>query len=125
MRMNEILKTAVRVSLIGFILSLVVWIFADNWRPVAAGFGAGTLISIVNGQLLRNKVLQLTRVAADNSGKRTGMGFGPRLALVLLGALMAFRFPEVLHLPAILVGSFIVQITMLPVALWHNLRGSS
>lgn len=122
--MSELLKSAVRLSFVGFILSLVVWIFADNWRPVAAGFAAGTLISIINGQLLRNKVLQLTRVAADNSGKRTGLGFGLRLALVLLGALMAFRFPEVLNLPAILVGSFIVQITLLPVALWHNLRGS-
>lgn len=123
--MNEILKPALRFSFIWLALSIAIWFFVESWRPVAAGFGAGTLISMVNARMLRTKVLQLSDEAAQGGGKRTGLGFGFRLALVLSGALMAFRFPHVLNLPSILAGSFIVQLTMLPVALWHSLRGRS
>jgi len=110
-------------------LSFILWIAIDQWRPVAAGFGAGTLISLANAYLLRMKVSQFFDAPAVRSGKRSrsgsGLGFGMRTALVLLGALLALSFPNVLNLPSILAGSFIVQITMLPVALWHTRRGRS
>lgn len=121
--MNEIMKAALRFSFVWLAVSLVIWLLLEEWRPVAAGFAAGTLISMANANLLRSKVQQLTEQAAAGGGKRTGLGFGVRVALVLLGALLALRFPHALNLPSVLAGSFIVQLTMLPVAFWHTLRG--
>lgn len=121
--MNELMKAAARISLAGLLLSAAVWIAVEGWRPVAAGFAAGTLISLANAHLLRIRVMRLTGEAGAKGGKRAGPGFGVRTALVLAGALAAVRFPHVLNLPAVMAGSFIVQFTMLPVALWHALRG--
>ena len=125
--MNELMKTASRVSMVWLALSFILWVAIDQWRPVAAGFGAGTLISLANAYLLRMKVTQFFEAPAARSGKRSrsGLGFGMRTALVLFGALLALSFPNALNLPSILAGSFIVQITMLPVALWHTRRGRS
>jgi len=109
--------------MVWLVLSIAAWIAVEAWRPVAAGFGAGTLISLANAHLLRIRVMKLTGEAAAKEGKRPGLGFGMRAALVLAGALAALRFPHVFNLPAVMAGSFIVQFTMLPAALWHALRG--
>lgn len=122
--MDELMKSAVRITLVCLILSLAVWVIAEPWRPVAAGFGAGSIISLLNANLLRNRVQNIPGDSSTSKRRtRVRLGFGMRTALVLLGALFALRFPHMLNLPSILAGSFIVQLTMLPVAFWHTRRG--
>lgn len=123
--MDNVLKTSLRICGALPVLSLILWLVAEDLRPIAAGLFAGSLISMANAVLLRKQIGHLSRIADGGKRKKSGLsaGFGTRTAMVLLGALLAYRYPHVLNLPAVLAASFIVQFTALLVMLRQTIQG--
>ncbi|MNH44662.1 hypothetical protein D3C79_1068910 [compost metagenome] len=58
----------------------------------------------------------------EGSRKRRSLGFGSRIATVLLVAMIAYRYPETLNMPAALIGSMVMPFVILVVAIIHNVK---
>ena len=120
--MDEILKTAMRITLVFMAAWLIVWAIFPETRTIAAGILLGTAASAMNALLLRRRVEALGQAAVGGGKNRMGMGLASRLATVLLAAMIAYRFPDKFELPAVLLACFSVQFAVLISAVYHNTR---
>ncbi|OMF37182.1 hypothetical protein BK133_06130 [Paenibacillus sp. FSL H8-0548] len=119
---DKIMKTAVRVLVYMMVVCLIVWAFLPEWRTVSLGLLLGLAASSMNALLLKRRVSMIAQYATGESSKKRGLGFGNRIATVLLVAMIAYRYPETLNMPAALLGSMVMPFVILVVALIHNLK---
>lgn len=121
--MDNILRTALRISVLFVSACLLVWAVVPQWRLAAAGLVLGTAASIMNAVLLRRRVDLIGRIAAGQENRKVGLGLASRLATVLLAVMVSYRFPELFALPAVLAGCFFVQFAAFFAAMIHlNIR---
>ncbi|WP_096156357.1 MULTISPECIES: ATP synthase subunit I [Bacillus] len=96
-----------------FLLALYVvgWGFT-SYQDVFLGLILGTALSYYNHWFLYRKVKKLGEIAA-NGGRMMGIGTVSRMALAVLAVMIATKYPEYLHLYAVIIGivtSYIVII---------------
>ncbi|XID91154.1 ATP synthase subunit I [Paenibacillaceae bacterium WGS1546] len=122
--MDEILRKASRAALLFLSLCIMLWALLPDWRIYTAGVSLGVAASLVNAYLLRKRVSWIGIVFKDNPDppRRVGMGLGSRLAMVLLAAMIAYRFPETFHLPSVMYSCFFMPVVSLFVAFVDNRR---
>lgn len=118
--MDKIMNTAVRSLLFAMGVCLLVWAFMPDLRTVALGLLLGLAASFMNAFLLRRRVEMITLKAAGGASRRMGMGLGSRIAMVLLVAMVAYRFPEDFSMPAALIGCMVMPFILLVAAYIHN-----
>lgn len=120
--MIDILKTSIRFTFIGAVAFLIITVFLEELRTISAGLILGGAISAFNAYSLIRKVELLGQLALNESARRFRVGTGMRMAMVLMGALIASKYPDVFHLPTVLLSCFLVQFTALFVAFWQNYK---
>ena len=122
--MDSVLKSATRWMLILTGICLILWVVLPSWKTITLGFAVGLAASAMNAYLLKRRVNLIAEIVAreGEQTKRAGLGFGSRVAMVLLVAMLAFKFPETLNLPAALSGSMLFPFIILVVALIHNAK---
>lgn len=122
--MDSLLKSATRWMLILTVFCLVIWIVLPSWKTITLGFAVGLAASTMNAYLLKRRVALIAEIVAreGEQTKRKGLGFGSRVAMILLVAMFAFKYPETLNLPAALSGSMVFPFLILVVALIHNAK---
>jgi len=120
--MNDILNKAIRSALFFMSALLALWAFVPEGRTVAAGLLLGTAASVLNALLLRRRVELVGKKAAEE-GKRIGLGFLSRLAVVLLAVMTSVRFPGQFSTPATLAACFYVQAAVFFVGIVSNVIG--
>ncbi|HZG58613.1 ATP synthase subunit I [Paenibacillus sp.] len=118
--MVDLINRAVRTALFFMSALLLAWAVVPEGRAVAAGLALGVAASVVNALLLRRRVEALAKLAAEGRAGRAGLGMGPRIATVLLAAMIAYRYPDVFALPATLAACFFVQIAVFFTAIAQN-----
>ncbi len=118
--MTEIMKTALRIIMMVISLLLLIWAFYPEGRAIAAGLIVGLVASLVNGIILQRKIERLTQTVLDESAPRMkGIGLGSRVAMVLVVAMIGYRFPDHINLPAALAACFIVPLMAPAAAMWQ------
>jgi len=122
--MDKIMKTALRTLIYAMAVCLIVWAFLPEWRTVSLGLLVGLAASSMNAFLLRRRVEMVTLGAAGVGPRKRGLGLGNRIATVLLVAMIAYRFPEDLSMPAALAGCMVMPFILLVAAYIHNKRQS-
>ncbi|WP_206669946.1 ATP synthase subunit I [Paenibacillus luteus] len=118
------MKTALRTLVYAMVVCLIVWAFLPEWRTVSLGLLVGLAASSMNAFLLRRRVEMVTLGAAGIGPRKRGLGLGNRIATVLLVAMIAYRFPEDLSMPAALAGCMVMPFVLLVSAYIHNKRQS-
>jgi len=122
--MDKIMKTALRTLIYAMAVCLIVWAFLPEWRTVSLGLLVGLAASSMNAFLLRRRVEMVTLGAAGVGPRKRGLGLGNRIATVLLVAMIAYRFPEDLSMPAALAGCMVMPFILLVAAYIHNKQQS-
>lgn len=120
--MNDILKIAMRVTLLFTAVCLFVWAVLPEWRTLSAGVMLGVAASAFNAFLLRRRIELLGNKTLEGGNGKMGMGLAGRLATVLFAVMTAYRFPDTFLLPATLVACFFVQIVAPFAAVYVNKR---
>lgn len=121
--MAEIVTKAIRSAIIFAAGIFAIWAFMPEARAIAAGLLLGIAASIVNAFLLWRRMDWIGQTSAAGMAKRrTGTGMASRLAVVLLAAMTALRFPEHFNMPATLLACFYVQLLVFVTAIWHHVR---
>lgn len=122
--MNDILRKSSRVAMLFLSLCIMLWAVLPDWRIYTAGVSLGVAASLVNAYLLRKRVAWIGIVFKDNPDppRRVSMGLASRLAMVLLAAMVAYRFPEHFHLPSAMYSCFFMPVVSLIVAYLDNRR---
>jgi ATP synthase protein I len=122
--MDSLLKSATRWMLILTVVCLVMWVVLPSWKTITLGFAVGLAASTMNAYLLKRRIALIAEIVTreGEQTKRKGLGFGSRVAMILLVAMFAFKFPETLNLPAALSGSMVFPFMILVVALIHNAK---
>jgi ATP synthase protein I len=120
--MDKIMKTSMRALVYAMAVCLIVWAFLPEWRTVSLGLLIGLAASSMNAFLLKRRVDMIGQAALDEGSKKRGLGFGSRIAMVLLVAMLAYRYPETLNMPAALTGSMIMPFVILVVALVQTVK---
>jgi len=122
--MDNLMKSATRWMLYFTAVCLILWAVVPTWKSVMLGLAVGLAASTMNAFLLRRRVAMIAEYTIQEGAqtKRRGLGFGNRIAMVLLVAMIAMKFPETLNLPAALAGSMVSPFVILVVALIHNLK---
>ena len=120
--MLEVLKTAMRITLVYIAVCLLVWALLPDYRTVTAGLILGAIASSMNALLLRRRVEAIGHAAAFGGKRRMGMGLSSRLATVVLAVMIAMKFPEQFAVPATLASCFIVPFAAFIAAVLHNNR---
>ncbi|MCU6708510.1 ATP synthase subunit I [Paenibacillus sp. J5C_2022] len=120
--MDNIFKTAMRTVLILAAACLLLWGILPSYRAVFAGLLLGVAASSLNALLLRRRVEMVARSMANRSVRRMGLGLGSRMAMVLLVAMIAYRYPETFNLPAALAASMVMPFIVLVSAFIWNKR---
>ena len=118
------MKSATRWMLYLTAVCLILWAVVPTWKSVMLGLAVGLAASTMNAFLLKRRVALIAEYTIQQGAqtKRRGLGFGNRIATVLLVAMIAMKFPETLNLPAALSGSMVSPFVILVVALIHNLK---
>ncbi|MFF2481282.1 ATP synthase subunit I [Paenibacillus sp. NPDC058071] len=120
--MDRIMSLAVRIMLVMAAASLVLWALLPTWRPVMLGLVVGFAASALNAFFLQRRVGMLAQAATEEGAKRRGLGFGSRIATVLMVAMFAYRYPEILNMPAALIGSMVMPFVILVSGIIHNVK---
>lgn len=125
--MDEMMKSATRWMLSLIAACLLLWAVLPNIRSVMLGLIVGLTASTMNAFLLRRRVAMVGQAAIQEGEKtkRRGLGFGSRIAMVLLVAMLAMKYPETLNLPAALSGSIVFPFIVLVVAFIHNAKSNN
>jgi len=118
--MAELLTRAVRTALFFMSALLVAYAIVPEGKTVAAGLLLGTAASVVNALLLRRRVEAVGKLAAELGARKVGLGMGSRMAMVLLAAMIAYRYPEHFSVPAALASCFFVQVVVFFTAVVQN-----
>lgn len=119
--LSTLIRHVFRVSMFFMSICLMTWALVPFLKPYAAGLVLGTTISLVNGLLLQAQVNKVTRIALENTGKRAGSGFLGRACMVLIGTMLAVRFPA-FHLISTISGFFFVQLVTLIIGIISSRR---
>jgi ATP synthase I chain. len=121
--MDNILKSATRWLMFLIAACLLIWAAIPDWKPMAMGLAAGLTASAMNAFLLKRRVAMIADAASsDGERKRRGLGFGSRIATVLLLAMIAYRYPETMSLPAALIGSMVMPFLILTAAIIQTVK---
>ncbi|MFX3634108.1 MAG: ATP synthase subunit I [Candidatus Pristimantibacillus sp.] len=121
--MDKMMKSAMRVMVFMMSACLILWIVLPKWQTVTLGLLAGLAASSMNALLLKRRVNMISQAAmGEGSKKRRSLGFGSRIAMVLMVAMLAYRYPESLNMPAALLGSMVMPFVILVVAIIHNVK---
>ncbi|MFD0590598.1 ATP synthase subunit I [Paenibacillus sp. GCM10027627] len=123
--MDNIFKLAMRGALFFAAVCLLLWGLFPGWKSVFAGLLLGASASFLNALMLRRRVEIVGQALANRGMRRMGLGMGSRLAMVLLVAMVAYKYPETFNLPATLAASMVMPFIMLVTAFIHHNRDSS
>lgn len=116
----RILKGTLRTCFITGAVGLVVWSVFPEWRTQAAGFLLGLLFSLINGWYLAQKTRQVSEIAAENNGRRAGLGFFIRAALSILAVGIAVE-KEQFDVMFTIIGLLYVNVAMVIVGVFTML----
>jgi len=120
--MDKIMKTATKSMIYMMAACLILWVVIPDWKPVMMGLLVGLAASALNAFLLQRRVKMVTDAAQVEGSRKRGLGFGNRIAMVLLVAMLAYRYPETLNMPAALSGSMVMPFVILIIAIIHNVK---
>lgn len=123
--MDNMIKSAMRWLLYLLSACLIVWAVFPELKSVTLGLAAGFAVSAMNAFLLKRRVGMIAEAAMQEGAKKKGMGFGNRIASVLLLAMIAYKYPETLNMPAALIGSMVMPFLLLAAAFVHTLKENS
>ena len=123
--MDKMMKSALRIMLYLLSACLILWALLPEWKPIMQGLMVGLAASTFNAILMKRRVGLITEAAMTEGSKRKGLGFGNRIATVLLVAMLAYRYPDTLNMPAALSGSMVMPFVLLAVAIVHTLKENS
>ncbi|WP_270166308.1 ATP synthase subunit I [Paenibacillus sp. SYP-B4298] len=123
--MDEIVRRAIRSSLLLVAACIAFRFLVPDSRTVVAGVILGLIASLMNALLLRRRIHAIDQAMQQDRPKRVSIGLGARLAVVLLVVMIAVKLPEQFSVPATLLSSFYVQFIALVIALVHSVRDSS
>jgi len=120
--MDKIMRSATITMIYMMSACLILWAVIPEWKPVMMGLVVGLAASALNAFLLRRRVSMITQAALEEGSRKRGLGFGNRIAMVLLVAMLAYRYPETLNMPAALSGSMVMPFVILVNAIIHNVK---
>ena len=122
--MDKIIMTAMRGMLVLMVGTILLWAIVPEWKTVALGLLVGLVASTLNAFLLQRRIGMITEAAVKEGEKtkRRGLGFGNRIAMVLLVAMIAYRYPDIINLPAALSGSMVMPFLLLVAGIVHNVK---
>lgn len=122
--MDKMMKSATRWMLYLLALSLIAYALFPEWRSVAFGLALGLIASAMNAFLLQRRVgIVIDSVTQEGTRvRRKGLGFGNRIATVLLLAMFGYQYPEIINLPAALAGSMVMPFLLLIAATIHTVK---
>lgn len=107
--LNELMRTVFRSAMLFLSGCFLVWAFFPSLKPYAAGLVLGTAVSLINARILGYQIDKMTESAIANTGKRVGSGYASRISMVLIGTMVALKFPQ-FHLITTICGFFYVQL---------------
>ena len=122
---DVVVKSAMRWLVYLLSACFIVWAVFPDYRSIALGSAAGLSVSALNAFLLKRRVGMIAEAAMQESKRRRGLGFGNRIASVLLLAMLAYRFPETLNMPSALSGSMVMPFLILIAAIVQTLKENS
>jgi len=122
--MDKLIKSATRWMLYLLAVTLIGYAVFPEWKAVTLGLALGLLASAMNAFLLQRRVQLVAEIATQEGtgGRRKGLGLGSRLAMVLLLAMIGFKYPDIVNLPAALAGSMVMPFLILVAAIIHNVK---
>lgn len=122
--MDKLMKTALRGMMVLMAISLMLYVVVPQWKTIALGLFCGFLASTMNAFLLQRRISLVTEAAVreGEKTKRRGLGFGNRIAMVLLLAMIAYRYPDIINLPAALAGSMVMPFLLLVAGIIHTVQ---
>lgn len=123
--MDNIFKMAMRWALFVAAACLLLWVLLPEWKSVFAGLLLGVFASFLNALMLRRRVEIVGQAMASRGVRKMGLGLGSRMAMVLLVAMIAYKYPETFNLPATLAASMVMPFMMLVSAFIHQKRLNS
>lgn len=125
--MDKMIKSATRWMLFLIAITLIMWALFPGWKAIALGLAAGLAASSMNAFLLQRRVGMITDAAVQEGTRtrRKGLGFGNRIATVLLLAMIAYKNPDILNLPAALIGSMVMPFLLLLAGIIHTVKENS
>lgn len=123
--MDKMMKPALVSMLFLMSACLILWAAIPQWKPVMLGLLIGLAASVFNAMLMKRRVSLITEAAMQEGSKRRGLGFGNRIATVLLVAMLAYRYPETLNMPAALSGTMVMPFVLLVVAIVQTVKENS
>ncbi|MVP01494.1 ATP synthase subunit I [Paenibacillus lutrae] len=115
--MNDLLRTALRITLFVLAASVLIWAAYPPLRTITAGLTMGAVASGINALLLQRRVDMIGRTIAEQGVQRTSLGFMSRLATVLLAVMFALKFPQHLDIVSTIIGCFLVPFFILLVGI--------
>ncbi|WP_424766598.1 ATP synthase subunit I [Paenibacillus sp. sgz302251] len=120
--MDKIMRSAIRTIIYMMSACLILWAVLPEWQTVTLGLMVGLAASAMNAFLLKRRVNMLAQATLEEGSRKRGLGFGSRIATVLLVAMLAYRYPETLNMPAALIGSMVMPFVILVAAIIHNVK---
>jgi len=122
--MDKLIKSATRWMLYLLAVTLIGYAVLPEWKAVSLGLALGLLASAMNAFLLQRRVQLVAEIATQEGtgGRRKGLGLGSRLAMILLLAMIGFKYPDIVNLPAALAGSMVMPFLILVAAIIHNVK---
>lgn len=122
--MDKIIKSATRWLLYLLALVLILYAIFPSWRAVTLGLALGLLASLMNAFLLQRRVGMISEsvMQEGTQTRRKGLGLGSRIAMILCVAMLGYRFPDIINLPAALAGSMVMPFLNLAAAIIHNAK---
>jgi len=122
--MDNMMKSATRWMFILIATAFILWFFLPQWKSITLGLALGLIASSMNAFLLNRRVGLVLESVQQNEkrSKRKGLGFGNRIATVLLLAMFAYRYPDIINMPAALAGSMVMPFLILAAAIIHTVK---
>ena len=124
--MNDLsahMRTVFRLACVFYAICLLLWAFVPSYQAQAAGLLLGSVVSLVNAQLLMAKINQISKMAAEHTGKRVNIGFVSRAAMSLIAVMISLKFPQ-FDLICTIIGLFFVQMATLLMGIFSYLKNS-
>lgn len=122
--MDNMMKSATRWMFVLIASAIIMWLFLPQWKSVTLGLALGLIASSMNAFLLHRRVGIIVNSVEQNSkrSRPKGLGFGHRIATVLLLVMFAYRYPDIINMPAALAGSLVMPFIILAAAIVHTVK---
>lgn len=79
----------------------------NSQSPFVWGLIFGTVVSLINAQLLANRLKKMSGLSINQAILFMRIGYGMRLVLVIVSLMLAYRHPGILNLKATAIGLFV------------------